>query len=248
MPVSASLWAIDAALRVASINLCTDEYLLLLAKPQEIASVSRLAKDRNESPLWRVAAPYPANRGSIESLVSTRPTLLLTMGGGGKSTAALAQRMGIKVVDLPYPATIADVEANMVKVATALGDQNRASAWRTRLHRLSPSIGQRDTIFIAGGGLTVTKGSLADQWMQRGGFDQRSLRGGRVSLETLAVRPPAILLRSNYRAGQRSQGQAWLAHPLANPKQSRIIETDGRVWTCAGPMMLNEIQRLQTVR
>lgn len=248
MPVSASLWAIDATLRVASLNLCTDEYLLLLAKPQEIASVSRLAKDPYESPLWRLAAPYPANRGTVESLIATRPALLLTMGGGGKSTAALAQRMGMKVVDLPFPATTADVEANMVRVATALGDAGRANGWRVRFHRMKAPSARKDTIFLAGGGLTVTKGSLADQWMMLGGFEQRALPAGRATLETLAVRPPAILLRSNYRAGQRSQGQAWLAHPLANPKRSRVLETDGRVWTCAGPMMLDEIQRLQSVQ
>lgn len=247
MPVSASLWAIDAALRVASLNLCTDEYLLLLAKPQEIASVSRLAKDPNESPLWRQAAPYAANRGTVESLIATRPTLLLTMGGGGKSTATLARRMGMKIVDLPFPATIADVEANMVRVAAAFGDTGRASAWRRRLHAMKTPP-PRDTIFLAGGGLSVTKNTLADQWMKLGGFDQRETPGGRATLETLAVRPPAILLRSNYRAGQRSQGQAWLAHPLANPTRSKIIETDGRVWTCAGPMMLNEIQRLQSAQ
>ena len=248
MLVSASLWAIDAGLRVASLNLCTDEYLLLLAQPAEIASVSRLAKDRQESPLWRIAAPFTANRGTIESLIATRPTMLITMGGGGRSTAALASRMGMKVVDLPYPATIREVEENMVRVAAALGEPSRAAAWRTRLHRLKPPETQRDTIFLAGGGLTVTKGSLADQWMALAGLKQRNIAGGRASLETLAIRPPDILLRSNYRVGQRSQGQAWLAHPLANPARSKIIATDGRVWTCAGPMMVDEIQRLQSVR
>ena len=45
MPVSASLSAVSAALRVASLDLCADEYLLLLARPSEIASVSRLSHD-----------------------------------------------------------------------------------------------------------------------------------------------------------------------------------------------------------
>lgn len=248
MPVSASISAIDAALRVASMNLCTDEYLLLLAKPQEIASVSRLAKDRNESPLWRLAAPYPANRGDVESLIATRPTLLITMGGGGKSTKVLAERMGMKVIDLPFPANIAEVEANMLRVAKALGDSRRSDAWRARLHSLKVPTKRADTIFLAGNGLSVTKGSLADQWMKLGGFEQRTLSGSKATLEILAVRPPSILLRSSYRAGQRSQGQAWLSHPLANPQASKTIETDGRVWTCAGPMMLGEMQRLQSVR
>ena len=88
MPVSVSLLAASGAIRVASLNLCTDEYLLLLARPSEIASVSRLSQDPAESPLWKVARRYPANRGSLEGVITARPTLVLTMGGGGRSSAA----------------------------------------------------------------------------------------------------------------------------------------------------------------
>ena len=54
MPASAFL-AASAAARVASLNLCTDEYLLLLARPGEVVSVSYLSQDPLESPLWRKA-------------------------------------------------------------------------------------------------------------------------------------------------------------------------------------------------
>ena len=57
--------ALLAAASVASLNLCTDEYLLLLAKPREIASVSFLSQDPQESPLWRLARGHHANRGSL---------------------------------------------------------------------------------------------------------------------------------------------------------------------------------------
>jgi hypothetical protein len=32
---------------------------------------------------------------------------------------------------------------------------------------------------------------------------------------------------------------------LARPKRSRIVSIDGRPWTCAGPLMLGEIERLK---
>ena len=86
------LLLVVSGLRVASLNLCTDEYLLLLAKPGEIVSVSRLAQDPAESPLWRQARAYPSNRGAIEQVIGQRPSLLLTMGGGGRSTGAIAAR------------------------------------------------------------------------------------------------------------------------------------------------------------
>ena len=246
MPVSVSLLAASGALRVASLNLCTDEYLLLLARPSEIASVSRLSHDPADSSQWQIGRRFPVNRGDLEGALATRPTLLLTMGGGGRSTSLIAQRMGMKTVDLIFPATIDDVERNVVRVAAALGDQHRASSWRQRLSRLRhpPKIA-RDAILLGNGGNSVGAQSVEAQWMRLAGLRQRALPGGRASLELLATRPPAILLRSIYRRTERSVGQTWLDHPLAKPKQSRIVPIDGRPWTCAGPLMLGEIERLR---
>ena len=94
MPVSVSLLAASGALRVASLNLCTDEYLLLLARPSEIASVSRLSHDPADFSQWRLGRRFPVNRGDLEGALPARPNLLLTMGGGGRSTSLIAQRMG----------------------------------------------------------------------------------------------------------------------------------------------------------
>ena len=248
MPGFASLLAVSAALKVASLNLCTDEYLLLLGRPGEIASVSRLAHDPADTALWRVARRFPANRGNLESALATRPTLILTMGGGGRATGLIAQSMGMRAIDLPFPATIADVEANMVRVATALGDSRRATPWRRRLRALRTAPHrQHDTIFLSGGGGSIGATSLGAQWMRLAGLTQRPLAGGRATLEQLAIRPPAVLLRSNYRRAQVSLGQRWLDHPLAARAASRRIDTDGRAWTCSGPLMLLEIKRLRSI-
>lgn len=249
MPVSASLWAASAAIRVASLNLCTDEYLLLLAQPGEIASVSRLSQDPADSPLAARARRYDANDGTLESVLGSRPTLILTMGGGGRATRALGRRMGISTLDLTYPATIADVDATMMRIASALGRPAAASKWRARLARLRSSpVGSRDAIFLTGKGMSVDPRSLAGEWMRLAGFRQRSLSGGRASLETLALHPPAVVLRSTYRRAQPSLGQRWLEHPLVRRLEARTILTDGRAWTCAGPLMLDEVERLRALR
>ena len=246
MPASASILLVSAGLRVASLDLCADEYLLLLARPAEIASVSRLSHDPADSPLWRSARRFPAHGGGLEQVLRDGPTLLLSTGGGGRGTAAIADKAGIRVLTLPYPQAIGDVDAAIVRVARALGDPARANGWRRRLARLRAApVPQRDSIFLGGSGMSVSAGSLAAQWMALGGFRQRALPGGRATLELLATRPPAVLLRSTYRAGQMSLGQRWLGHPLARRSPAQAIATDGRVWTCAGPLMLGEIERLR---
>ncbi|HXG82018.1 MAG TPA: hypothetical protein VNJ05_09485 [Sphingomicrobium sp.] len=246
MPGFASLLAASAAVRAASLNMCTDEYLLLLARPQEIASVSRLSRDPSDSSLWRIGQRFPGNRGDLESALRTRPNLLITMGGGGRATAMIARRMGLKTLDLPFPMTIADVAANMDRVASALGDPSRSLRWRQKLARLrSRTLSSRDAIFLGAGGNSVGAQSVEAEWMRLAGLRQRALPGGRATLELLATRPPAVLLRSSYRRTERSLGQVWLDHPLAKPKASKIVAVDGRPWTCAGPLMLGEVEKLR---
>ena len=246
MPGFASLLVASAAVRAASLNMCSDEYLLLLAKPKEIASVSRLSRDPADSPLWKVGRQFPGNLGTLESALTTRPNILITMGGSGRSTTLVARKMGLRTLDLPFPATIDDVARNMKLVAKALGDVRRAAPWVDHLAALrGATLAGRDAIFLSAGGNSVGRKSVEAEWMRLAGLKQRSLPGGRASLELLATRPPQILLRSTYRRSERSLGQTWLDHPLANPKASRIIAVDGRPWTCAGPLMVNEISRLR---
>ena len=249
MAVFGSLLAASAAVRVASLNLCSDEYLLLLARPGEVASVSRLAKDPQESALAPIAARFPANRGRIEEVLTTHPTVVLTMGSGaGRSSGAIARAMGMSVVDLIQPSTLDDVAKNLLQVAALLGESNRASPLIARLTRLRVTPpAARDTIWLGGRGLSLAPNSLGAQWLALAGFQQRALPGGRATLEALSTRPPAVLVTSNYRAGQMSQGQRWLAHPLLSHLPSHHIITEGRRWTCAGPLLIDEIERLRRV-
>ena len=234
--------------RVASLNLCTDELLLMLGARGQIASVTHLAQKPLETPLWKAARRYPKNDGSLLSVVPLRPDLVLTMGGGARDRSAIARRMGIRTLDLPFPQSLADIEASVATVAAALGRREVGARMLARIDMLKRSAParRRDTIWLGGGGRSVAAAGLAADWMRLAGFEQRPLQGDRVALEQLLVRPPAILLRSDYRRGQYSGEQRWLGHPLARgTRGARTIATDGRRWTCMGPAMIEEVARLR---
>ncbi len=234
--------------RVASLNLCTDELLLMLGDPRQIVSVTHLAQQPAETALWREGRRYRRNDGSLVSVAGLRPDLVLTMGGGARDRRRVAGRLGIRVLDLPYPQSLADIERSVRAVSAALGRPAAGQAALARIGRLKagrPGPGT-DTIWLGGGGRTVAAGSLAAQWMALAGFRQRAMTGDRVSLETLLLRPPAVILRSDYRQGQYSGEQRWLSHPLARRvRGARTIATDGRAWTCMGPLLAAEIERLK---
>jgi iron complex transport system substrate-binding protein len=250
MPGFALAWAASAVIRAASLNLCTDEYLLLLAERNQIASISYLAAEPQESVLWSRARGIHRNRGTLESALAARPNLILTMGGGGKATGALAGRLGLMVLDLPYPQSIEDVRAQAVRVADAVGAGNRAHVLLSRLDLLEGTRPRQpaDAAFLSGAGNSIVPGSLGAQWMALAGYRQRALPNGRLSLEQLATDAPKWLIRSDYRAGQWSRAQAWLDHPLVRRLQARTVPTDGRSWTCGGLPMVAEVERLRRGR
>ena len=236
--------------RAASLNLCTDELLLVLARPEQILSVTHLSQQSAETPLWRQARRHRSNDGSLAAVAALKPDLVLTMGGGGRDRLRIAKRLGLRVLDLPYPGTIADIERSIEQVALALGEPERGRALRgaiASLRRGAPRA-TRDTIWLGGRGRSLGPASLGAAWMALAGLRQRRLPGDRVTLEQLLLRPPAVLLRSDYRSAQYSGEQRWLRHPLAGAAgRARTIPTDGRRWTCMGPLMIGEIARLKAL-
>ena len=253
MPGFGLAWAISLAasagapVRAASLDLCSDEYLLGVGRDAEIVSLSRLSSDPGDGRWWRRAQRFAANDGSVEGVIAARPNLVVTMGGGGRARADIARRIGIKVVDLPYPASPGEVAANLRTVAAALGAARRADRWVARIAALTPPARPRDAIFLQGGGLSLGPRSLGAQWMARAGLAQRLLPGGRATIEGLRLHPPAVLLLSDYRSAQVSAGRTWLDHPLLRAMPGRRIMTDGRGWTCGGPGLVGEIERLRAV-
>ena len=244
MPASALLIGV----RIASLNLCTDELLLALAAPEQIVSVTHLAQQPQETMLWRAARRHPRNDGSLLSVVPLKPDLILTMGGGARDRARIAKRLGIRTLDLPYPQRLVDIERSIATVAAALGRPQAGRQWLSRIDQLKQTRARTtfDTIWLGGGGRSVAATGLAADWMALAGFRQRPLNGDRVTLEQLLIRPPAVLLRSDYRSRQYSGAQRWLTHPLAKrTDRSRSVGTDGRAWTCMGPPMVDEIIRLR---
>lgn len=239
----------SAPSRVASLKLCTDELLLLLAKPEQIASVTYLSQEPLETPLWREARRHRKNDGSLISVAGLAPDLVIDMGGGGRDGELIARRLGIPTLMLPYPLTLEDIIASVRKLAAALHRKaagERAIARIMALRRSAPRT-KTDTIWLGGGGRSLAPDSLAAQWLALAGLRQRPLRGDRATLEQLITRPPEVLVLSNYRNGQYSSEQRWLAHPLiAGTARSRRLATDGRRWTCMGPLMVDEIVKLRT--
>jgi iron complex transport system substrate-binding protein len=236
-----------APARVVSLNLCTDEYLLLLARPGQIASISALGADPQETPLAVRAAGLATNKGRLGEVVAQAPDLVLTMGAHSQD-AALARRLGIPLLTLPYPQSPAEVVAQVRQVAQRLGNAAAGDAFAAEVAQLGETAPARPTpaLMVGGGGLAPAMTGLAAGWLRLAGFAQR--QAGPVAMEALIADPPPVLLISRYRPGQYSQPQAWTQHPALARLPSRRIAVDGRAFLCGGAAMPAEIRRLRAAR
>ena len=231
--------------RIVSLNLCTDEYLLLTAHPRQIASISRLGADVQESPLAARARGLATNNGRVGDVLAQRPGLVLTMGHDPQG-AALAARLGVRLVALPYPRSPAEVAAQVPQVAALVGNPPAGKIFARQVAQLAATApSAKPGLMIGGSGLAPAQDGLAAGWLRLAGVAQ--MRSGTVSLETLLASPPPILIRNIYRPGQLSAPQAWSLHPaLARlPRSVRRIEADGRAFLCGGGAMPAEILRLR---
>lgn len=233
---------------IVSLNLCTDELVMLVARPEQIRSVSYLSHAPAESLLWRQARRYRANDGSMLSAAAERPRLVVTMGSGGGDQRRLAAAVGAKLLVLPYPSTLNDVVAGVRIVGQASGNSARAERIVRGMQAVVRSAppASTDALWIDGAGRTFSANGLGAAWLRLAGLGQRPVPGNKLGLETMITAPPAVLVRSRYRSGQVSTATGWLRHPVARRvRAGRIIETDGRRWTCMGPTLLPEIMRLR---
>ena len=242
-PVAAS------PVRVASLNLCSDELALRLAAPGQLVSVSRLGADPYESLFAAKAKGLATNTGRVTDVITLAPDLVLT-SRGDPNAAAVARRLGITTVEIIEPRTFADVRANIRRVAAALGRRPAGEALVAEMNAaLAPATRLRPALMVSGGGLTIAPDGLAAAWLAHAGLAQQRVPRGQINLERLLANPPQILLLTRYRAQQVSTNQRWLDHPAfaALPATTRRITTDGRAWTCLGPVLASEIARLRRV-
>ncbi|WP_428633679.1 ABC transporter substrate-binding protein, partial [Sedimenticola sp.] len=99
--------------RIVSINLCTDQLLLMLGEPGQIASVSHLALEPNSSYMARQAKAYPVNHGKAEEILALKPDLIVAGAYTNRSLVGLLKKLGYRVERFPLASDIQDIRDNI---------------------------------------------------------------------------------------------------------------------------------------
>lgn len=122
-----ALRAEPAAVRVVSQTVGTDEQLIDLADPGQIAALSQLARNPEFSAVAGRAGAYPELQpnGDAESILRYRPTVVFCADYSRPELVAQLRRAGVRVIVFSHYLTLEESYANLRTVAREVGEVDR---------------------------------------------------------------------------------------------------------------------------
>jgi iron complex transport system substrate-binding protein len=220
--------------RVVSLNLCTDQMLVLLA-PAKITALSRLARDPSLSFVAQRAERFPSVRASAEAVLRLHPDLILAAPYGAQTTLSMLQQEHIPILRISLPQDFGGIRQMTRQIADALGVPRRGEAllasMDAELAALPPPHRRLRALVWEPRGFTAGPGTLMDQVLRAAGLSNAS-DGHRVGLETLLRHPPDLLVVPTAPA-YPSLATTLLEHPALAGIERRAIPP--ALTICAGP-------------
>lgn len=247
---SLALWAGpgQAAPKIASLNLCADQYLVALADPDQITSLSPDAHDPVLSYAADQARAYPTTKGSAEAIAALGPDLVFVNRYGRDGTKSLLRELGIEVIELETAQDFNAIKKQTRLIARAIGHPERGemliAAMEAELAALAPPADRTRLVAVnlQRRGFVAGKGTLIDEVMARAGLDNlaRQLSGDavrQVPLESIIVHQPDILILNDPDFAEEDWGTILLRHPALErlfPPERRIV-LESRYTVCGSP-------------
>lgn len=249
--------AAETGPRVASMNLCSDQLLLILAERAQIASVSYLAADPEFSPVADQVGGLHLNHGFAEELLPLAPDLIITGQFSATLAANLLERMDYDVLRLPVANSVEDVFAQIELVAGEVENPERgrqlAAGMREEIAAyigsLRPRLQGKKAVFYSSNGFGYGRNTLQDSFL-----DSLGLENAAADLNGPALLPLEVLLREEpdylfINPPARSDAQLahpMLRHPALKESADRFIriELPDTWFQCAGPLFVSAYRQL----
>ncbi|MFT6876432.1 MAG: iron complex transport system substrate-binding protein [Granulosicoccus sp.] len=263
--------AYASAPSVLSINLCSDQMVMLLAEPSQIKALSRLSKDSAGSYFHAQAQEFPQAETQAEDILPLAPDVVLTGPYTPRHTSSLLVELGLRVESLTIANSLEDMFANMLLVGRILDQQDKATliveSLRKRLSEINLRVELLDTRMRESGqnrpkaavydpnGYTVGPSSLRGEAMSLAGWhnvaqDKGIVSYGVIHLEELIQLAPVALIESPYSADTYSRGQMVAKHPALRQAGLNpiVVSLPSNQTICAGPWSVDVVAKLLEAR
>jgi iron complex transport system substrate-binding protein len=247
----------DPPARVVSMNLCTDQLALMLAREGQLISVSDIAQDPLTSAMHEEASAVPVNHGGAEEIFLLQPDLVLAGVWSDPTTVSMLRSLGIEVAQIGVANSLADVPDRVREVATLLRREDTAEAlirrFETDLARLAgPADGPRAAFYYPNG-YTLGTGTLSHDIVTHAGFSHIAEElgrdtSGRVALELMVLAAPDLVIGTAPYPGA-SRSEEILRHPaLRSLTETARGAESGPDWICGTPHVVRALADMVAIR
>jgi iron complex transport system substrate-binding protein len=243
--------------RIISTNMCVDQLLLDLARPDQIIGLSPYARDPLRSWAAEKAAGHPVLSGTAEEILVMKPDLVIAGRYDARTMRAFLKTKGVRIEEFDAALSIDETRQQIRDVGRIVGAEDRArsriaaiDAALTRLAAVAATAKVR-VLPLARRGWVSGKQSLITDLLGKAGLinaaDELGIGlGGFTTLEAIVrLRPDALLVtRDDFLA--EDQGSAMLLHPAIAglfPPERRIFMPE-KLTVCGGAMLAEAIDGL----
>lgn len=246
--------------RIASLNLCTDQLLLMMVPRARIASVTDWAIRPESSYMANAAQGLPLNHGLVETVLPQHPDLILAGEYTDSTMVNLLRQLGYHVEVVKVPQNLEQARAHILRFGELVGEPERArqivATMDARLQQIEQRLQHHQPQLAAAyapNGMTVGRGAVLAEIIERAGWrnlgSEMNIHGyGNLSLEQLLIAQPKLLVLdvTAENNGGGSIAHSYLQHPaLASlAKKARVMLMPPRLSECVGPMTIDAIDLL----
>jgi iron complex transport system substrate-binding protein len=248
--------------RIVSINLCTDQLLLMLAPRQHILSVSHLAADPAYSFMSEQAQGIPGNDGLVEQVIPLQPDLILAGDYSSTEAVSMLKKLGYPVQVIPLPQSMSDISSFTLKIGKLLEQEEKAEQLLFEMnHRIekvqekTESQSKKLAVIYAPNGFTAGTKTFMHELLSLAGY--RNLASeigidfyGNLSVEQILAAQPEVMVVDDSTSNQDSLAQSYTNHPALKRLlgEAGIIKLPVNQSLCGGPMAADAIETLAQIK
>ncbi|WP_294355105.1 ABC transporter substrate-binding protein [uncultured Sphingomonas sp.] len=243
-------------MRVMSMNQCTDQLVLALLPPSQIASVSWLSRDPVGSLMAARAAKVEVNHGSAEEVLAQKPDLVVAGSFTTPALRAMLKRLGYPLIEVDHANSVADIRRITRQVARAVGEPARGEALIARMDAQLAALARRPGPAIRvvawdRTGFAAGEGTLYDAILQAAGArnlvrEPATLSYRKPNVEVLLRANPALLVQGTADAAQPGLGDDLVRHRVVRQYwRGRTLPIAQGYYVCGTPMIAEAAARLR---
>ncbi len=244
----------EAKPKVASIDNCMNQYVLALADPEQILSLSRSVQNPWSSYMYKeaIAIQPHYNDRKAEELLKLQPDIVFA-GYRDRVTIEMLRTTGVRVEQYMTAKSVEDVKKQIARVAKSLGQEPRGQdlirriddAVRRGISANLKETGERPLAALYNdGGYSRGSATLVDDIMEMAGFrnlaKELGFKGGaKIPLENLVLAQPDYMIKNT--TGKLARKSKRVASDIVDhPALKRAMPNGQRIifptvyWLCGG--------------